>query len=287
MIIVGFKSGLGNQMFQYAFYYSLKNAKEEDVLADISLFKHRREHNGYELEKIFGIKCDVADEKHVKRMMDIRDHRNIFYRIFRKAFPKKTFYRQPSAVTYYPSVYEMSNKYLLGYWQSELYFDNIREEIKKVFTFPKITDDNNLNALNKIRNTNSVSIHVRRGDYEQSEVFKVCTLKYYKNAIGFIRKKVVSPLFFVFSDDIEWCKDNFDGDEFIFLNFNRGENSFRDMQLMSECKHHIIANSTFSWWGAWLGETVDSVIVAPAVWLNFDELDRVDIIPKRWIKAYV
>jgi Glycosyl transferase family 11 len=174
-----------------------------------------------------------------------------------------------------------------GYWQSEKYFIDCSKLIRKDFTFKNELDSYNLKLKSKIDKTNSVSIHIRRGDYvnnlNTNATHGLCSIDYYIKAVNYITERIESPYFFVFSDDIEWAKKN------IMLNFpcqfishNIGSKSYLDMQLMSLCKHNVIANSSFSWWGAWLNSNDNKIVIAPRKWFAVNT-DICDLIPSNWI----
>jgi hypothetical protein len=174
--------------------------------------------------------------------------------------------------------------YLDGYWQNELYFKDIEKTIRSDFQFVRPIDERNKNIAELIKNSNSVSIHIRRGDYINNQLYSgICTEDYYQKAIRFINAKLKNKTFFVFSDDIQWCKSHFNSDNFHFVQGNEGTNSYKDMQLMSYCKHNIIANSSFSWWGAWLNNNLGKIVIAPERWLNVGYSTK-DLIPEEWIK---
>ncbi|MGK4199417.1 alpha-1,2-fucosyltransferase [Fusobacterium sp. HC1336] len=166
--------------------------------------------------------------------------------------------------------------------------EKMKEEIYHDFKFPVIQDEENIKIKLKIEDTNSVSIHVRRGDYLNSREFKnICTLEYYKNAIKYMKDRLENPVFFIFSNDIEWCKENLNiVGEHYYINWNnKKENNFRDMQLMSLCKNNIIANSSFSWWAALLNINKNKIVVAPKKWTN-NLIDRNKIVNKIKIKIF-
>lgn len=179
------------------------------------------------------------------------------------------------------------NMYILGCPQSEKYFFNIKEKIKYIYNFPEIFDEKNKKILNLIKKSNSISIHIRRGDYiNEPGLGGMISKKYYIEAIEYIKEKIIDPVFYVFSNDINWCKENLKIDfPIYYIDWNKGKESFRDMQLMSLCKHNIIPNSTFSWWGAWLNSNPNKIVVAPERWFNpeVQQIDK-DIIPINWIK---
>ncbi|MBA2857944.1 hypothetical protein HNP93_000645 [Methanococcus maripaludis] len=283
MKIVQLKGGLGNQMFQYALYKSLKEMGQE-VLLDRSWYLKNNAHNGYELERVFGLSPDHASKKQCLSLGDIPI--NLAYKIKRKVFPKKTHYFEKHSFNYDKSVFEVTSRYFEGYWQNENYFKSFRSEILKDFSFKNI-NKKNAEFSKYLNSVNSISIHVRRGDYVNNpKALKVhgniCNLGYYNKAIMLLTNKLDDLKFVIFSDDILWCKSNLNIDNPIFVDWNTGMNSYQDMYLMSKCKHNIIANSSFSWWGAWLNQNSEKLIFAPKKWVN-DRSD-VNIVPDGWIK---
>jgi hypothetical protein len=287
MIVVKLIGGIGNQMFQYAFYKYIKS-KNLDVKIDINSFDNYKLHQGYELEKVFkNIQISYAVKEDFINLLD--NNMSIISKARRKILGlKKTHYKEYK-LAYNEKIEDIINKrrniYFEGYWQSEKYFSEIKKEIKKDFLFQKFEDDKNLYIENKIKNSMSVSIHVRRGDFLDNDLHKdICTLGYYEKCIDYILKMVNNPTFFIFSDDVEWCKHRFSKlQNKEYINWNTGNNSFRDMQLMSLCKHNIIANSSFSWWGAWLNVNPLKIVVTPKKFLNSDN-DLIDLIPQEWIR---
>jgi hypothetical protein len=282
MIIVNVKGGLGNQMFQYALYRAL-GSKHKEVKLDIHSYKNYGLHNGYELPEIFNIKDIYCTNKEMKKLADYNN--NIFSRIRKKLIGRKKSDVQQEGFSYMSSVFHKDNIYLDGYWQSEKFFIKSSQQIRYDFTFKKELDEKNKSFLLKIQNKNSVSIHIRRGDYITDKLLgNVCKIDYYKKAIEKMNKEVSNPLFVIFSDDIEWCKNNFNFINAEFVNWNKGMDSYKDMQLMSSCKHNVIANSSFSWWGAWLNNNKEKIVIAPSKWFNDENIDTKDVIPENWIK---
>lgn len=283
MQIIRILGGLGNQMFQYAFYKSLKSSEKK--LLDITDFSHYKLHNGFELERVFQLK-DVEYAK-LSVIEDLSDCKLDFLsRVKRKLVGRKKTHIIEPYLHFDEKYSSMKNVYLDGYWQSEKYFKNIEEEIRTEFTFPEFTEKKNIETLKKMKETNSISIHIRRGDYLNHPLYSnICSIEYYKRAVNYIKINVDNPVFFIFSNDIDWCKENFSFDEAYFIDWNIGEKSFRDMQLMNLCKHNIIANSSFSWWGAWLNNNSNKIVIAPKRWLNDDRVDIDDIIPEGWVRV--
>ncbi len=292
MNIVRITSGLGNQMFQYAFFRSLYFENSETKI-DISEFKYRKHHNGYELEKVFNIKPSYATAKECNALADMSKS---FFSEFRRKFLRVNLKTKAELILEddYPTQYNAdflnrTNSYFVGFWQTEKYFQDVKTVLRDEFTFKQPLDNQNKVISEQIMLSNSVSIHIRCGDYlkkRRAEVVgSVCTLDYYNAAIDVIESKVKSPAYFIFSDDIKWARENLKLDSAVYVDFNAGTYSFRDMQLMSLCKHNIIANSSFSWWGAWLNSNDQKIVVAPDIW--FRNINMPDILPEDWIKIEI
>lgn len=288
MKIVKILGGLGNQMFQYALYLSLKEKfPHEQIMIDTSCFKSYPLHNGFEINKIFSTKAPLASWKDILKVAyPYPNYR--FWQIGKYILPKrKTMYMEQKDMKYDKSIFTIDGDcYFDGYWQHEEYFCDIRDIILKAFDFPSIMDNPNKELVEKLSCTESVSLHIRRGDYVNHPLFQgICDLDYYKRAIEYMEEKVAPRLYCIFSNDIEWCeihlRDFLFNKDVIYVNWNRESQSFIDMQLMSFCSHNIIANSSFSWWGAWLNRNSFKVVVAPQKWLNIQVKDP---IPTSWIR---
>lgn len=174
---------------------------------------------------------------------------------------------------------------MVGYWQSEKYFKDMAKEIHWLFNFNKAALFNSSNGSSEIRKdiyrSDSIALHVRRQDYVKLQHFHgMPTVDYYREAVAYIRRRRYDTKVFVFSDDIQWCEENFPRD----FTFVRGTDKYEDLRLMSECKHAVIANSSFSWWGAWLQQKLGGIIVAPKQWFADPNMNDVDIVPARWVK---
>jgi hypothetical protein len=167
-----------------------------------------------------------------------------------------------------------------------LYFKNIETIIKNDFIFNQNIIDKNKDLVSKIESCNSISLHVRRGDYVQNKITNqfhgLCSLKYYNNAIHYIEMKIKNIEIFVFSDDISWCKENLKYN--LPIHFMDTNDAHSDLYLMTKCKHNIIANSSFSWWGAWLNTNKEKIVIAPKQWFADQSVITQDIIPAQWIK---
>ena len=286
MNIVQIHSGLGNQMFQYAFYLALKQNRP-DTKIDTSVYRHRPSHNGYELERIFDLHPNHATVEERNRLADVGKE---WYAVLRRAlsWTRRTegqLVTEPDPANgWSPALLQAENSYLQGYWQSERYFESVAEQVRRDFQFrlPLSAADEAL--AQEIQSHHSVSVHIRRGDYlkeRRRADYEVCTATYYRRAIAYIQAHVPEPVFYVFSDDPSWGKEQGlfpQGTRFI--DGHNGQQAYIDMQLMSLCRHHIIANSSFSWWGAWLGQTADTIVVAPRPWFHLRP--RPDILPFQW-----
>ncbi|MFP4486354.1 MAG: alpha-1,2-fucosyltransferase [Campylobacterales bacterium] len=201
-----------------------------------------------------------------------------------KRFKEKEFF------TYDKSIENINHSiYLDGYWQSEKYFKKYENLIRDIFQFPKIKDDENLKVANEIVNSESISIHVRHGDYlassKTNEFHGTCGIEYYKKSIEYITSKLENSTFFIFSDDIKWCEEKFvNVKNKTIISHNTGLKSYEDMRLMSLCKHNIIANSSFSWWSAWLNTNPNKIVIAPKKWINDENYETPDICPIEWMR---
>lgn len=290
MYTIKIGGGLGNQIFYYAFYKKLKNLGYE-VYVDISEMELYNLHNGYELEQIFRLDIlKIPQEQKIKELTLIE--RKFLNRVYIKLkkiiyiLSKRVYIEKWGEISFPKNNKKNKNIYCLGAFQSEKYFYDIRDIIRQELEFPIIKDELNKKIEKEIRNSNSVSIHVRRGDYLKDKgLGGLVPLKYYQNAIEYIKSKIDNPCFFVFSNDIEWCKQNLDLENCYYIDWNKGKESYRDMQLMSLCKHNIIPNSSFSWWGAWLNNNPDKIVIAPEKWFNdCVKMDYSNVVPETWIK---
>jgi len=281
MIIVKLRGGLGNQMFQYATGRNLALRNNTKLKFDVTELENDNLRS-YELN-VFYISGSIASRY---RLMLIRKFNKS---IFSKMLGQNYFYIKQKTRNFDETILKKrGNIYLDGYWQSENYFKDIREIIVKDFTIKVEPKGENKSLLRKIENSNSVCIHVRRKDYIRNKKTKefhgFCSLEYYNKAAKIIEKKVSNPKFFVFSDEPAWTKENLKLNKTtIYVDINNTKRSYEDLRLMSNCKHFIIANSSFGWWGAWLSNNAEKIICAPEKW--FKSVDEGDIVPKSWIRV--
>lgn len=279
MVIIKMQGGLGNQMFQYALFRKFQSNSRK-VKVDISWYQGNSAEVQRQLDiKLFPVKLDECNgwERRVKD--------NIFTRFILKYVGICIgVYVEPSSATYISDIFKKRFALLEGYWQTEKYFQDIRKELLEDFKFPGSLSVEEEDILQNIKRKNSVSIHIRRGDYlsNADRYGNICTKGYYFKAIQYMQKKLRRPFFYVFSDDIEWCKKELSiYENMIFVDINNEISSIHDMKLMANCKHNIIANSSFSWWASWLNQNRDKIIIAPKSWNNKEECP--DIGCENWI----
>ena len=288
MRIVNVLGGLGNQMFQFALYKALqKQHPEERVLLDLHCFNGYHKHRGFEIGSVFGATYEEATLKEVARLAYPYPNYQC-WRIGSRILPvRKTMLKEEPNFTLEPLALTRPNRtYYDGYWQHEDYFKHIREEILTIFAFPAFNDERNIATSELAASTNSCSIHIRRGDYLTDPLRKGTTNgNYVIAAIEKMQQEVKPEKWLVFSDDITWCQQHLasilDTTNTIYVDWNTGDKSIHDMHLMANCRHHIIANSSFSWWGAWLSKQ-EGVTIAPINWLNLK--DVCSPVPDNWIK---
>ncbi|MBE6270882.1 MAG: alpha-1,2-fucosyltransferase [Prevotella ruminicola] len=288
MRIVKVLGGLGNQMFQFALYKALqKQHPEERVLLDLHCFNGYHKHRGYEIGSVFGANYEDATLKEIARLAYPYPNYQC-WRIGSRVLPvRKTMLKEKANFTFEPSALSRpACTYYDGYWQHEEYFKHIRQELFATFTFPTFDDERNQTTAQLATSTNSCSIHIRRGDYLTDPLRKGTTNgNYVIAAIQKMKQEVKPEKWLVFSDDIAWCQQHLvstlNATNTIFVDWNTGANSIHDMHLMGLCRHHIIANSSFSWWGAWLSQQ-EGTTIAPANWMNLK--DVCSPVPDNWIK---
>ena len=258
MKVIKIAGGLGNQMFQYAFARSVEN-RGERVYIDVKYFELPNTK-----EWLLGIFPKVKINYCMKLLQS-----KIVERIV-ECFGAKICEEEMFNRIYNEEFYNKKYVYIQGYFQSPKYFWAIEEQIREEFMFPIKRDNKLLKMIEYVQNCESVAIHIRRGDYLQfSEIYGgVCTQEYYRNAIQIIKERVKNPVFIFFSDDIEWVKQNFhnEGAVYVDASFYETVEDWKDMCVMSNCKHNIIANSSYSWWGAFLNQNLEKCVIMPKKW---------------------
>jgi len=305
MIITKLQGGLGNQLFQYAIGRSLAYINNTKLVLDTSGFAfHYNEHvpRSYMLDA-YPIKAEIATEKQLNTIKNanwlnkLRLKRNKHYKqlVFDEIPPKHSRYKftdlyvTPKPTHYYPEIMlkHDCDVILDGYWQSYKFFNNINDLILAEFNCKETSLNYNKEVLEKIKSTESVSIHFRRTDRVHTKAdlrnFRFLDMAFYTQCVNEVKRKIDNPHLFIFSDDIEWCKQNVTFDAPI--TYMDAYNEYTDLYLMSKCKHNIIAHSTFSWWAAWMNNNKNKLVVCPEIWFS-EQIpeDIVDMVPDTWIK---
>lgn len=268
MIIVQLIGGLGNQLFQYAMARRISIINNEPIKLNIFPFQQYKLHN-YSL-KHFNIVENYATIEEINALFAAG-------RVVREPY----FHFDPQILN------APGDIYLDGYWQTEKYFKDIEETIRTEFLIKTPAELINLTTANNIMDSNSISLHIRRVDYvtnpAANKIHGVCSMEYYRKAIIKMTSVIHEPHFYIFSDDIKWAQENVNIDyPTTFVSQNGPDKNYEDLRLMSLCKHHIIANSTFSWWGAWLSTNKNKIVIAPNRWFNATDKDTKDVIPENW-----
>ena len=285
------KGGLGNQMFFYTFSLYLKDKGIKPHLV-WNEYVFTKQHNGVELFEAFDIPVRGLTKIKIDSFIKFNESALpfIFKRILGSVFKSKylfTFkYKQTTPYSFDDFLWNRNAKmmYVEGFWQNYQYLDSIRDKVFNSFSF-KLPNDFSQNIyLKKIKSCNSVSIHIRRGDYLDPKFADLNVIKskdYYLRAMVSIKEKIDHPVFFIFTDDLIWAKSEFTSNNFVFIVGNVDKIAYLDMYLMSQCKHNIIANSTFSWWGAWLNINSSKIVIAPNYWTQ--EVLSSQFCPPEWM----
>lgn len=292
MLILKLQGGLGNQMFQYAFARIVAKKNNTKILIDNSFFKQAEKAPGFTPRKF---ELAVFDNDY--HMASDADILSFFYlskinKVKRKVglrYPK--IYEEPSFDFQTDALLIKSPAYLKGYFQSYKYFIGYEDFVRQIFYFPlDKLDVINKELLTTIKSLNTIAIHIRRGDYVNDKIAAEyhgnCSLDYYLEAIKLLISNNKDFTLVFFSDDGDWVKEQFKDLPYskIFIDDNKGEDSWKDMLLMSCCSHNIIANSSFSWWAAWLNENPGKKVIAPKEWFKTKDLNTQTLLPERWMK---
>ena len=293
MIIIRLTGGLGNQLFQYAAGRRLAQVHGVELKLDITGFSNPnyRTKRHYELAP-FNVVQAFATEDEISKLIQPQPRllTRLFQRISRngerlpKSHVNEQHFHFDSRILELPD-----GVYMDGYWQSERYFADTAELIRKEVTFREPPSGRNAELGREITDCQAVSMHVRRGDYVHDEMTHVvhgtCGLDYYARAVDYIASRINIPVFFVFSDDPAWVREHLKlSYPMQIIDYNGPERGYEDMRLMSLCSHHIIANSSFSWWGAWLNPRQDKIVIAPKRWFNNSDADTSDLCPDSWVR---
>lgn len=282
MVIVRAMGGLGNQLQQYALYRKLEHMGK-DVRLDTSWFTNESLQASMlaarelELAYLNPLPYKAASDDEIRSVLGRlwEEPEKVAAKVRRKLFPAANPAFEEKDM-YHEEIFFMDRKYLIGYWACEKYYADILDILRTDISFPQSSDselqDKNNAVIRKMEETESVSVHIRRGDYLDDinrELFGgICTEGYYQRAIEYIKERLPETRFFLFSDDIPYVKEHYQGDEYQVIDWNQGKDSFYDMMLMSRCRHNICANSTFSFWGARLNPHDDKIMIRPSIHKN-------------------
>jgi len=286
MIYLHLSGGLGNQLFQYAFGRALADRTAEGLVLDATWYRRRQRNaafRSYELSH-YPIRGNRAAGL---AAMLCRLQMSRATRLF-PALAPFAWLREPRIYRYSAPVKPAGDVYALGNWQSYRYFEHMRKVLSVELTPQTALSPASLAMAAVIRATNAVSLHVRRGDYVSiratNNVHGACGARYYDRAISHVLERVAAPHFFVFSDDPAWVEANIQiPAPCTLVQHNGTDAAFQDLQLMTLCRHHVTANSSFSWWGAWLRSAYpDGIVVCPAQWLVGVSTTGLDIAPHDW-----
>lgn len=284
-VISRINGGLGNQMFQYAAGRALALRLGVELVLDTRLFDGPTQFG-------FGLRhFNIADRPALSgELPPLKKTAPLRYLLWRGLKLKPRIFRE-NGLSYNKAFEGLGdNVYLQGYWQSERYFSQVEDEIRRDFEIVTPPDARNSALLGELASLPAVSLHIRRGDYvadaRTNATHGTCTLDYYARAVELIAEKLgEAPVVIAFSDDPEWVRENLKlGCEMRVMDHNDSDHNYEDLRLMSACRHHIIANSSFSWWGAWLNPSPDKIVVAPDRWFANPALVNNDIWPETWIR---
>lgn len=298
VVITRLIGGLGNQLFQYAVGRAISERTQAPLLLDASGFASY-ELRCYELDG-FNISAKVASDAQLAGVgVTAGETPSLLERVKRR-FLSQSAPKMPSqepilreaSFTYDVRIEQVQSPiYLDGYWQSERYFSGIRNQLLQELTLKGDWGSGNQDMFGQIQSAGvgAVSLHVRRGDYvtnsNTASYHGVCSLDYYRAAVAYIAERVDAPHFFIFSDDHAWVRENLQtGFPTTFVDVNSADNGICDMMLMKSCRHHVTANSSFSWWGAWLNPSNEKIVVVPRQWFNEAVKDTSDLIPSAWVR---
>jgi hypothetical protein len=290
MVIARIHAGLGNQMFQYAAGRNLALQKHTKLFLDAWGYETDT-FRKFELGKL-NVSAPLLSKGRSNWGVRLRRRRYRPISVVLRAI------QSPLASTHVKDIEQGfkdglagigGNVYLDGFWQSERYFMGIRELLLREFTFKDAPNLENTKYLSNIVAQNSVCVHIRRGDYVTTPGCQskhgICPLEYYRAAIAYIQDRITNPVYFVFSDDPAWVSSNFPRlNSMTIISHNVGQNDSEDLRLMMNCRHFIIANSSFSWWGAWLGQSPQKIVIAPKRWYVSPNQSDKDLVPESWIR---
>jgi hypothetical protein len=297
MITVKLQGGLGNQMFQYALGRSLVEKNKDRLVLDATFLLDRAPRKdfvfrNYDLD-IFGINPRFTFLSRMARLFPLQSYysdRSLSISNKKDLLGRQKYVRE-EPFGFHPEIFQLAGDlYLDGYWQSEKYFEEIKDLIRIEFSFGETENAKVKEMAEKIISTESVCLNVRRGDFANLpsaiKTHGFVGMDYYEKGIEIIASQVANPCFFITSDDIEWCVKNFKMDyPYVFLTHEYKGEKFKDyLRLMTLCKHFLIPNSSFAWWAAWLNPDPQKIVIAPKKWFNDPSIDTSDLIPESWLR---
>ncbi len=290
MITVRLKGGMGNQMFQYAFGQGLAKSLNTDVQLDLSSLLDRSKgdfvYRDYDLD-IFNVNPSFESNPNLLRTIYKIKLSKVAKLVKKKAGRSKTYIKEAHFHVMEDLLQNPKNNALYdGWWQSEKYFDNVADQIRKEFSFKETILPKSQALFEKIQSTNAVCLNVRRTDFLKVAELNTTNLDYFLNGAKYIAERVEQPHFYIFSDDIEWSRDNIKlGHPTTVVDHEHKGRKFGNyLQLMKACQHFIIPNSSFAWWAIWLNENPSKIVIAPKNWFNDAKFDTSDLVPKNWIR---
>ncbi len=292
LVIVKIYGGLGNQMFQYAFGRTISLKYNTQLYLDLSWFNELSESTPRKFQlDLFNTEYRIADKK------ILQQYKPLTFKVINTALIRLNIgklqlskYFVENNLAFNSSIDRIKdNCYINGYWQSEKYFINIKEIIKKEFKLKECYHSHiDSSLLNSIKSSNSISVHIRRSDYtlkNNIDIHGTLPISYYEKSMEIISKNTKNPTYFIFSDDIDWVKKSIKNNN-SNINYITNNSNYVDFFLKSQCKHNIIANSTFSWWSAWLNNNENKLVIAPKNWYINQKFNKQtkDLIPESWIR---
>jgi hypothetical protein len=299
MIIIKIQGGLGNQLFQYATARHLSLINNTNMYWDLSFYANEKFKGIFRLDQ-YNIKVEAAAQKDIEKLKSLTNPSFIYRSLsrvgIRNEYFKKTHWNENDLANHLTRKIQIKESiYLEGWFARERFFSEHREHLLKELVLNEISKET-FKWKSEIDASNSIAIHVRRGDYMKNPYFYNLETQYYQKAIRFFKEKFSDSQFYFFSDDLQWVRNEFGGKkEYKFVDINNEKigyfNTIKDTEdlfLISQCKHQIIANSTYSWWGAWLNTNPDKIVITPTKWSNDNEAqkkyEKGDFIPEKWIK---
>ena len=278
-------------MFQYAAGFAIAQRLNMKVLVDVNYLKDKSNryfkfsNRDYVLD-MFNISGEIASDNQISQFRVPRKGNKYFYHLKKRLASERNIIREKNLTTCTSFKNIASHCYLEGYWQNPIYFKDYENEIRQEFSFKNKLSEVCIPVLQRIENSNSVCIHVRRGDFVNHPTLDVVKIEFYYKALAILSDIFPDLRLFVFSDDVSWCRENLELDlfEYEFIDPSlSGPHAEYHLHLMTFCKHFIIPNSTFSWWGAWLSKSKEKIVIAPKKWFIGQTESINDILPKEWI----